>query len=104
MIIALFVLLATAFTVPIIAIAVVSVGSRLEDSKWTLSGPSPGPISALARRIVGFHARGIQWHMRGVEWQKPEVHDQDMSPESALGYSEDELRSAKPEWPASRPI
>jgi hypothetical protein len=63
-----FVLLAIALTVAIIAIVVVSVCSRLEDSRWTLGKPSPGPIKALARRIVSFHAGDIKWHTRGVEW------------------------------------
>jgi hypothetical protein len=48
-------------SVPIIAIALVSVASRLEDRDWTAAGPPPGTVRTLARRIVGFHAYGIEW-------------------------------------------
>ena len=37
-------------------IAVVSVASTREDAEWTLSGPPPGPIQAVARRVLGFYA------------------------------------------------
>lgn len=47
--------------VPIIAIALVSVASRLEDRDWTVAGPSASTARALARRIVGFHSEGIEW-------------------------------------------
>jgi hypothetical protein len=48
-------------SVPIIAIALVSVASRREDRNWTVAGPPPSTAQALARRIVGFHAVGIEW-------------------------------------------
>lgn len=47
--------------VPIIAIALVSMASRREDRDWTVAGPPPGISQALGRRIVGFHAEGIEW-------------------------------------------
>jgi hypothetical protein len=45
---------------PIIAVALVSLASRREDSAWTLAGPAPSPVQAAARHIVGFHAQGIR--------------------------------------------
>jgi hypothetical protein len=47
-------------SVPVIAVVLVSVASRREDREWTLAGPPPGPGSVIARRIVGFHSRGIE--------------------------------------------
>lgn len=60
--------------VPIIAITLVSMGSRLEDHNWTVAGPSPSIAATLARRIVGFHAEGIEWLLhagRGRDEQCP---------------------------------
>jgi hypothetical protein len=62
MIVAAVTVVAAALTsVPVIAVVLVSVASRLEDREWTLAGPPPGPGSAIARRIVGFHSQGIEW-------------------------------------------
>ena len=46
---------------PIIAIALVSIASRLEDRAWTAAGPPPTRAQSLARRIVGFYSEGTGW-------------------------------------------
>jgi hypothetical protein len=57
-----FLILATLLaSVPIIAALLVSVASRPEDHAWTLAGQAPGIIALVARRVLGFHARGIGW-------------------------------------------
>ena len=48
-------------SVPIIAVVLVSIASRLEDSRWTITGHAPGLLQAAARYIVGFHSVGIVW-------------------------------------------
>jgi len=72
--VALPVIAAVLTSVPIIAIALVSVASRLEDRDWTVAGPPPSTARTLARRIVGFHAGGIEWLLhagRGRDEQYP---------------------------------
>lgn len=54
-----FVIAAIAVTVPLVAVMLVSVASRQEDSAWTLGGPATGPTHAAARRIVGFHSPAV---------------------------------------------
>jgi hypothetical protein len=49
---------------PIIAAVLVSIASRREDHAWTLAGRAPGIIALAARRVLGFHARGIGWLQR----------------------------------------
>lgn len=51
---ALFVVSAVLVIVPVIAILVVSIGSRLEDTDWTLGGPATGSTQAAARRVLGY--------------------------------------------------
>jgi hypothetical protein len=63
--VALIVIAAALTSVPVIAIALVSVASRLEDRYWTVAGPPPSTAQALARRIVGFHAYGVEWLLQG---------------------------------------
>ena len=53
--VSLLIIVALAVTILIGFIALVSIASRREDAEWTLSG-HPGPIQAIARRILGFHA------------------------------------------------
>jgi hypothetical protein len=101
---ALFIFAAIAFGVFIAIVVVVSVCSRLEDSQWTLSGPPPGPMRALARRIVGFHARDFKWHTRSVDWPEPATPDWDLAREGTPTYDEAPPPSAEPKWPTSAPM
>jgi hypothetical protein len=74
MVVALPVIAAVLTSVPIIAIALVSVASRLEDRDWTIASRQPSAGRTLARRIVGFHAYGIEWLLhagRGQDEQNP---------------------------------
>jgi hypothetical protein len=68
MVVVLFVVVAVVVSGPVVAAGLVSVASRREDSAWTLGGPPTGLVQTAARRIVGFHAHGI-------EWPRPQAHD-----------------------------
>lgn len=51
-------------SVPIIAAVLVSIASQREDHAWTLAAQAPGIIALVARKVLGFHARGIGWLQR----------------------------------------
>jgi hypothetical protein len=60
---------ALAVSVLIGLIVLVSIASRREDTEWTLSGPPPGPIQAITRRVLGFYAEeelASPWGRRGT--------------------------------------
>jgi hypothetical protein len=58
----LFIIVALAASAPIVAAVLVSIGSRREDTEWSLGDPVVGPVQMIARRIVGFHT---DCHHRG---------------------------------------
>lgn len=64
MIFAFLIFAALLVSAPIIAAVLVSIASRREDHAWTLAGQAPGIIASAARRVLGFHARGIGWLQR----------------------------------------
>jgi hypothetical protein len=61
MLVTLSIIAAAVVSIPIVMAVLVAVASRREDSQWTLAEPEPAPLQAIARRIVGFHAQGIDW-------------------------------------------
>lgn len=61
MAIAILVIAATVATAPVVAVVMVSVAIRREASAWSLARPAPGPVRAVARRMVGFYCEGIAW-------------------------------------------
>lgn len=61
MIIALFVIAAVVASMPIAAVAVVSIASRREDAARSLGEPAPGAVQAAARRLLDFHTDDPAW-------------------------------------------
>jgi hypothetical protein len=51
----------TIVAAPIVSAVIVSLASRREDARWTLSTPVRGRLEAAARRIVGFSFQGDNW-------------------------------------------
>lgn len=60
MIIALFVI-AAVVSMPIVAVVVVSMASRREDTAWSLGRPARGGVQAAARRLLDFHSEDPAW-------------------------------------------
>lgn len=44
---------------PIVCILLVALASRREDAARSMAGRAPGPLTRMARRLLGFHAVGI---------------------------------------------
>jgi hypothetical protein len=59
MVLVLLVVLTALGGAPCAVLVLVSLASRQEDRARTLTGPAPGMAAAIARRILGFHARGV---------------------------------------------
>jgi len=74
-------------SVPIAAALLVALASRREDSAWSLNQPPPGPVTAAARRLVGFHAQAI-------DWPRPRNRAPVHHPQPADAH-------ARPPWPAN---
>lgn len=83
--VALLITVGLAVSVLIGLILLVSIASRREDAEWTLSGPPPGPIQAIARRILGFYAEGelASPRARAGSW-RPMRNDAYVPPDNAL--------------------
>ena len=72
MIVALFII-AVVVSMPIVAVVLVSLASRREDSAWSLGTPADGRVQATARRIVDFHTESVAdfVHPAGFEPARP---------------------------------
>jgi hypothetical protein len=54
-------IIAAVVSMPIVAVAIVSVACRREESAWSLGQPPQGPVEAAARRILAFHTEDSAW-------------------------------------------
>ncbi len=92
MLIALFAITAAAICVPVAVATLVSIASRREDSAHTIADSAPCQLTAFARRVLSFHARGLQVPVRprdGRPVRKPDWYgstdwDEDPEPEGDL--------------------
>jgi hypothetical protein len=84
LLIALYVIVAVGAGALILAVVLVSVASRREDSAASLAGPAPGPVQAWARRILGFRCEGITWpRPEGRAHESADVLEDDAVPGSS---------------------
>jgi hypothetical protein len=87
--IALFAIAAAALCVPIAIATLVSIASRREDSAHTIADIAPCQLTAFARRVLSFHAQGIDmpvrpWDVEPVrrpDWYGSTRHDEEEEPE-----------------------
>ncbi len=63
---------------PAAAVVLVAVASRGEESAQTLGSPAAGMIRSASRRILGFHAHGIDWSRAGLPGGQPVESRSDM--------------------------
>ncbi len=56
-----FFIIAAVVSMPILAVVLVTMASRREESAWSLHRPAQGVMQAAARRIVGFHGEDPGW-------------------------------------------
>lgn len=76
MILVLFII-AAVVSMPIVAVVIVSMACRREESAWSLGQPARGPIEAAARRILAFHTEA-------PVWPQPKNYRQSVPPAPAL--------------------
>ena len=48
-----------AVTAPLAAMVLVSIASRREESAYSLSGQAPGPLTAVARRLLAYRSDSV---------------------------------------------
>jgi len=61
-------------------IVLVSVASRRENADWTLSGPPPGQLQAITRRVLGLYAEQELASPRGLSSWRSMRADARVSP------------------------
>ena len=54
-------IIAAVVSMPIVAIVIVSVACRREESAWSLGQPPRSWVEATARRILAFHTEDSAW-------------------------------------------